>query len=180
MAFDLAGYVHLAKIGKAHGIKGEVKVFPSPGMPTDLSFCQEVLVQLGDSAPKEYVVQNIRAQGKFFVIKFASVDNRNEAELLTAAGILVPESALPPSLGDSLGNSVYWYEYEGCTVSTDTGEELGEIERIFATGAHDIIVVTGKGREYLIPMIDDVIVETDLSAGRIVVSPMPGLLDINS
>ncbi len=176
MASDFEGYVHLAKIGKAHGIKGEVKVFPDPGMSLDLSVVKEVYLQLSDSAPERYVIKKNRDQGKFVVVKFDAVDSRNEAELLTSADMLVHESLLPKSLGDSF----YWHEYEGCTVLTDTGEELGKVEQVFATGAHDIIVVQGKGREYLIPVIDDVIVETDFTAGKIVVAPMPGLLDINS
>jgi 16S rRNA processing protein RimM len=62
---------------------------------------------------------------------------------------------------------------------TETGQELGSVTKLFNTTAHDIMVVSGAGHEFMIPMKGDIIREIDDQGGKIVISPPPGLLEIN-
>ncbi len=61
---------------------------------------------------------------------------------------------------------------------TDDGALLGKVSDIFETGSSDIYVVQGEGREFLIPAIADVIKAVDPAGGRIVITPLDGLLDL--
>ena len=60
---------------------------------------------------------------------------------------------------------------------TNSGERLGTVERSFSTGANEVLVVQDGPREVLIPMIADVVRSIDLAEHRVVIDPIPGLLD---
>ena len=99
--------------------------------------------------------------------------DRTAAEALVGARVLVAATALPP-LAE---NEFYYHEIEGYEVATTDGRVLGEVAETFSTGANDVWVVRGAGREYLIPAIADVVREIDRESRRIIIEPMPGLLD---
>ena len=61
-------------------------------------------------------------------------------------------------------------------VLTD-GSRLGTIEEIFSNGAHDVWVVRDGEREFLIPVIEDVVKGMDFTTRRVTIEPIPGLLD---
>jgi 16S rRNA processing protein RimM len=72
----------------------------------------------------------------------------------------------------------YYHEIIGCTVITDDGEELGTVSEILAPGANHVWVVERpKGKQVLLPVIDDVILDVDVEAKRIRVHLMEGLID---
>jgi 16S rRNA processing protein RimM len=72
----------------------------------------------------------------------------------------------------------YWCDLIGLTVATVDGLELGTLREIFETGSSDIYVVRSAEREYLIPAIADVISRIDLKEGRMLITPLEGLLDL--
>jgi len=63
-------------------------------------------------------------------------------------------------------------------VQTEDGESLGELVDIFETGSNDVYVVKAGSREILIPAIEEVVLDVNLAAGRMVVRPPDGLLDL--
>ncbi len=65
----------------------------------------------------------------------------------------------------------------GLSVFTAAGDMIGKVEEIMETGGNDVYVVRMNAKEYLLPGIRDVIREIDLDRGRIIINPMPGLLD---
>jgi len=107
------------------------------------------------------------------LLALEGVGDRTAAEALVRARVLVAAAALPP-LEE---NEFYYHEIEGFQVATTGGQVLGEVAETFSTGANDVWVVRGAGREYLVPVIADVVREIDREARRIVIEPMPGLLD---
>lgn len=172
---NLEDYVPVAKLGKAQGLKGEVRVYPYQGMPDDLSFCREVLLKIGEREPQRYSLLNFRVQSKFSVARFSEVADRDAAECLTGAEMLVKEDLLPPADGvDS-----YWYDYVGLSVVTETGKDIGRVKKVFDNGAHPIIVVADGKQEYMIPITDEIVLDVDVPLGRIIVSLPEGLLEIN-
>ncbi len=74
-------------------------------------------------------------------------------------------------------NKFYYFQIIGLTVVTPEGKEIGKITGILETGSNDVYVVTGMGKEYLIPAIEDAIANINLSSGTLTLSPMKGLLD---
>jgi 16S rRNA processing protein RimM len=72
----------------------------------------------------------------------------------------------------------YHFEILGARVSTDEGRYLGIVTEILTTGAHDVYVVQGEQREYLIPATDDVVRQIDREHQTIIIHPLTGLLDL--
>jgi len=122
---------------------------------------------------KELRVAAARPHKRFLLIRFEGIEDADQAAPLVGSEVLVRPEQLPP-LGP---DEAYHVELIGCAVETEEGEPLGNVVDILVTGANDVCVVRDGQRESLIPLIDDVIVRLDTGAGRIVIRPLPGLLD---
>jgi 16S rRNA processing protein RimM len=103
------------------------------------------------------------------------VGTREAAEVLQGSRIWVNKADFPTLDSDEY----YWHQLKGLMVMTETGQELGRVTKLFNTTAHDIMVVSGAGHEFMIPMKGDIIRDIDEQGGKIVISPPPGLLEIN-
>lgn len=151
----------------AWGVRGDLKVLPLA--PPEV-FAKGRTVHLGETPRK---IERSRPHDKILHLKLAGVDNREDANELRGAYLELPEGELP-SPGE---DTYYHYQLIGLRVATTGGEELGEIAEILSTGCNDVFVVRGPRGEVLIPGIDDVVVEVDIPGGRMVIEPLPGLLD---
>lgn len=154
-------FVTLGRIAGAHGIQGWVKV-RSDTSPRDniVRYSPWLLMRAGRR--EAWPVRSGRVQGKSVVAKLAGCDDRDTAESLAGAEILVPRSRLPRTTEPG---EFYWADLVGLEVETVGGVALGRIESLFETGANDVIVVQGE-RERLIPYIwEQVVCEVDLQAG---------------
>lgn len=169
-----AAHVVVGKIAKAQGLSGELKVIPFSGNPDDLKCFQNIFLDrsLGRHA---YTAESWRSHGRFAIVKLREITNRDGAEGLIGAEVLVLRSQMPTLASGEF----YWHEMVGLRVVTDQGQELGEVTSLIATGAKDVMVVTGSDHEYLIPVLDEIIIRQDKEAGILVVAPMAGLLEMN-
>ena len=164
----------VGKIIKAQGIKGEVRILPFSGIAEDL-LSYGMLYLNCDLRPETFTVTKSRVHGKFFIVKLADVDSRDASEQLVGREVFVAIADMPVLSADEF----YWHELKGLLVVTDQGKELGTVNSLIATGSSDILVISGKGHEYLVPAIDEIIVEVNWETRTLVISPMPGLLEIN-
>lgn len=163
-------------ISKAHGIKGEVKVRPYFGSPADfLNYKVVFFLDPGSSAPQSVNVSRCRPQATDVILHLEGLDDRTAAEGYRGLELLV-DSDLLPSLPE---DEYYWHDLVGLQVATDTGRRLGKVEKFFQTSGHDIMVVRGGGREYLIPFEKEFILKKDADAGILTVKDLPGLFEIN-
>lgn len=154
-------FVTLGHVSGAHGIQGWIKVH-SETSPREniLGYSPWQLVHEGRRETRE--VSSGRLQGKSVVAKLAGCNDRNQAEGLKGAEITVSRAALPET---TRPGEYYWADLLGLRVETIDGIELGRIDRLFETGANDVIVVVGE-RERLVPYIwGQVIREVDLGSG---------------
>lgn len=166
---------HLAvgRIGRAHGIRGEVSVDVLTDFPE--RFSPGAALYIGsehDDAPEPSTILSVRPHQDRLLVHFDIAPDRTAAEALTGLFILIPAAdahALDP-------DSFYIHELIGLAVQTDAGEALGEVAELIETGSADVLVVRGPAGTVLIPMIGDVIQSIDPPAGRIVITPLPGLL----
>lgn len=118
-------------------------------------------------------VRVVASHGRGMLIAFDGVDDRTAASRLTGMRILVRADDLPAA--DE--GEFYAFELHGFAMLTTDGRALGTIEDTFSTGVNDVWVVRDGDREHLIPIIDDVVREIDRDGRRVVIEPMPGLLD---
>jgi len=167
-------HVAVGKIAKAQGLSGELKIIPFSGHPEDLCCFQSIyLDRLREH--HAYTVEKWRSHGKFAIVKLHEISDRDGAEAQVGAEVLVLRSQMPTLAADEF----YWQDMVGLQVVTEQGRELGEVTSLIATGANDVLVVSGHDHEYLIPVLQEIIIRQDNEAGILVISPMPGLLEMN-
>jgi 16S rRNA processing protein RimM len=166
----------VGKVAKPHGIKGEIKVQPYSGDPATLPGFPTVRLMDSEHRPVgTYRLTGGRMQGRLAILRLAGIESREQAEAVAGCEVWVEKVHLPPLTDQEF----YWREMKGRRVVTTDGLELGEVTDLLATGAHDILVVSGRGREYLIPATREFMVESGEESGTIVIQPVPGLLEIN-
>jgi len=95
------------------------------------------------------------------------------AQSLIGCEVCVPEGQLPPA-GPG---EVYHYELMGMAVVTTGGDAIGVVAAVIATGGNDVCVVRDGAHEHLIPLVAGVVQQVDRERSRLVIDPLPGLLD---
>jgi 16S rRNA processing protein RimM len=160
-------------ITATHGLKGEVKVFPTTDDPYRYDDLKEVLLETKEGKlPLE--VERVRYFKQLVIVKFKGIDDINQVEKYRKCPILVTrENAVPLE-----ENENYIADLIGLPVVTDTGETLGPLMDVLQTGANDVYVVDYQGKELLIPSIKECILKVDLEKGEILVHLLEGLLDL--
>ncbi len=160
--------VVVGRITRAHGVTGEVAVLVISEVPG--RFADGATVWLEDG--RTLTVASSRPHKDRLLVRFREVAGREQAEALQKALLVVPESSSPRLPAGS------WWDHRivGCVLSTETGRSLGTIRDVIHTAANDVwSAVDEDGTETLIPVLQDVLVEVDVDAGRIVVRDIPGL-----
>ena len=167
------GLIELGRIVNLHGVRGEVRVLPHNPDSDLLEHVRRVLLSGSGTTPEEHVVLGARAHKRFVLLRLRGVDSVPSAERLIGRAVSIPAADLPaPAPGEH-----YHHDLLGCTVRTDGGEHVGVVEEMMTTGSNDVCVVRARGREHLIPLVADVVVDIDVGERVIVIRPIPGLLD---
>ena len=171
------GQIAVGKVAKAHGIKGEIKVYPFSGRPDDFRpYRLLTLVEPEHGLSKSYAVEQCRPLGNLVLLQLAGFSERSTAEGLRGWEVRIGRELLPPPGPGTF----YWHELVGLPVITDAGQELGQVTSLLATVAHDILVITGGGVEYLIPAVAECVSGLAADGKSLIVTPPPGLLEMNA
>jgi len=167
--------LNVGKIVNTHGIKGELKIWPQTDFP-DVRFkpgAKLLMIPPEAGQPIEIEVASSREQKKMYVVRFKGFDDINQVEKYKGWELKVSEEErVPLDEGE-----FYVRDIVGCEVVTEEGEPLGRVTDVLSPGANDIWVVKmPKGKELLLPVIDDVVLDVDIGARKIKVHLMEGLL----
>jgi 16S rRNA processing protein RimM len=164
-------YLAIGQVARPHGLRGELSVTVLTEFPE--RFKDMDRVYLGNEQEAEaYHLESYRWHKPSILLKLAGIDDRTQAEQVRGLLVQVPiEEAVPLPEG-----SYYLYELIGLEVLTTAGEVLGTLTDVIETGANDVYVVKGEGKEVLLPAIPDVIKSVNLKEGRVVVEVMEGLI----
>lgn len=163
----------IGRIVGTHGVRGELKLLmfnPESEAVTE----GLVLILRKGVQEKAVVVSSLRPHKRFLLIRLQGCDSMTAAEEWIGADACVDPGDLPPTGPDE----IYHHELLGMHVATVDGRELGRVVEILETPAHDVCTVRGAGREYLIPLVAQVIREVDKVHQRLIVDPPDGLLDL--
>jgi len=171
---DSEELIPVGKIIGPHGIKGQMKLHSYSGNADSLSAASSVTLKSPTGNLNELPVTCFKANSGKFIIGFTGVDDINLVQPFVGNEVCLKRGQLPGLAEDEY----YWSDLIGLKVFTDDGTLLGTIADIFETGSSDIYVVRGEGREYLIPAIADVIKSVDPAGGKVVITPLDGLLDL--
>lgn len=158
-------------IANTHGIRGEVKVFPTTEDVTRFKKLKEVLLDTGKGDLK-LEVEAARFFKNLVIVKFKGIDNINDIEMYKGKDLYVTrENAIPLNEGE-----YYLADIIGADVYTDDGEKFGELKDILETGANLVYVVMHDGKEVLLPVIPECVKKVDAEGKKITVCIMEGLM----
>ena len=165
----------VGKIVNTHSLKGEVKVISSTDFEEErFKKGSKLLITRGNQLIREVVVQSYRNHKNFLLVKFEGIDSVEEAEKLKNLQIKIDSD----EVGELEENEFYFHEIIGCQVFDENDRNLGEIIDILTPGANDVWVIKGeKGKEILIPYIEDVVKQIDITNKKVNIEVMEGLID---
>lgn len=165
----------IGKIVNTHGIRGELKVLLQTDFP-EVRFApnSRLLIVHPESGEQLVVtVQSARPYKQMYIVKLDEFSNINEVEKFKGRDLKVSK-AESVELPD---NEYYFHEIIGCRVVGDEGEDLGEIVEILRPGANDVWVAKlPSGKQLLLPVIDDVVLDVNVPEKLVKVHVMEGLL----
>lgn len=160
-------------ISSTHGIKGEVKVFPTTDDVSRFKKLKEVILKFREEE-QVLSIQGVKFFKKFVILKFKGIDSINDIEKYKGMGLYVPrEQAVPLQ-----ENEFYIADLLDMDVFLEDGTHFGVLADVMQTGANDVYVVKTKDeKEVLIPAIHDCIRKVDIENRRMTVHVLKGLLD---
>jgi 16S rRNA processing protein RimM len=173
--------VVVGRVGKAHGVRGEVSVEVRTDEPLRRFADGAVLAartprgtQPGAGRPSSLTIRRTRWHRDRLLVTFEQVVDRTAAEALQGLSLLVEVEA-----GESPEDPEEFYDHQlvGLVVTTTAGEVVGEVSEVLHSAAQDLLAVrTRDGREALVPFVAALVPRVDLAAGRVEVADRPGLL----
>ena len=164
--------IALGEIVNTHATHGELRVRLFNPNSTTLTRGATVVLRRG-AAQQARRIAGLRAHKRFLLLTLEGCDSMTAAEALIGCELCVGEHELPPARPDE----VYHYQLLGMTVVTTAGMEIGVVTDVIPVGSNDVCVVQADGHEHLIPLIADVVRHVDRADKRLVIDPLPGLLD---
>ena len=150
----------IGKVLRPFGLRGQILVEPLTDFPERFS-PEQVLIVRG--RPRA-IVASQRKKSRW-ILKLEGIDTPAESEELRDEPLHIRASELHPLPP----GQHYRFQLLGLKVYTTGGEYLGDISEILATGSNDVYVVTGTGKELLIPALADVVRNVDVDGGKMVV-----------
>ncbi len=144
---------------KAHGLRGAVKVHLHNVDSEALAASERVILAV---AGEERSLQSrfLGEAGGLAILELEGVKDRDAADALRGARVLVDREALSP-----LAEDEYFYvDLIGCRVEDEAGSALGTVAEVFSAGASDVLVVRDGHEERMIPLVDEWVVAVDLEA----------------
>ncbi|HET7328005.1 MAG TPA: ribosome maturation factor RimM [Nocardioidaceae bacterium] len=164
--------VVIGRIGRAHGIRGEISVDLRTDDPAS-RFTVGAVVGTDPVSAGPLTIEATRPHSGRLLVRFAEVPDRTAAEGLR--GVLL--TATSEDSDDDDPDAFYAHQLVGLRVLTATGDEVGEVAEVQPAPAHDLLRVRrDDGGEALVPFVTALVPEVDLEAGRLVVADRPGLL----
>lgn len=166
--------VTVGRIGRAHGIRGDVTVDVRTDSP-EARFAAGAVLTTDPAAAGPLTVAHTRWHSGRLLVQFRGIRDRNGAEALRGVHLLadLDESERPED-----PDEFFDHQLEGLTVRLGDGSVVGEVAEVVHLPGHDLLAVRRPdGTEALVPFVADIVPEIDVDAGHVLVDPPPGLLD---
>ena len=160
-------------ISSTHGVKGEVKVFPTTDDPARFKSLKKVMLDTGREH-MDLEIQGVKFFKNMVILKFKGFDSIDEIEKYKGKDLLISRDQAVKLCPDEN----FIIDLIGLRVVTEDGAEFGTLTDVIKTGANDVYEVrTGEGKDVLLPAIKECVLGVDLEEGIITVHIMDGLLD---
>lgn len=173
-------FLVVGHLNKVHGTKGELYVWPLTDHPESV-FAPGVMLYLGDEAgdapdasQPTLAVEAVRPFRRGYLLKVEGVTTRTQAEYLQGRYVLRPREELAALEEEE----VFYHQLLGMKVITVGGEEVGEVVEVYELASADLLAVRGPGGLHHIPFLKSIVREVDPGAGKLIIDPPEGLLDL--
>lgn len=166
--------VVIARAVKPRGLKGEIVAELLTDFPDRFDDIEELVLVTPGGERRSGQLEDYWFQNGRVILKLADYDDVEAAKELVGFEFAVPESERVP-----LGEDEYYdWELEGCTVKVGN-DSIGKVQSVIKTGGTEILQIADEnGKEHLVPLVDEIVVEIDTAEKLIVVDPPEGLLDL--
>lgn len=167
--------LQVARIGKPHGIRGEVTVQVLTDAPGD-RFVPGTQFVVEPASAGPLTILSARWNKDILLLAFEEIETRNEAEAVRGAKLFIETEELDED--DDEG----WYEHELVGLEVRVGDSVvGKVFGLNTLPVQDLLVVTANdGKEILIPFVEQIVPEVNVGEGFILVTPPPGLFEVNA
>ena len=161
-------------ITSTHGVRGEVKVYPTTDDPRRFRRLKEVVLDTGKEK-LNLEIEGVKFFKQFVILKFKGLDNINDIEKYRQKSLYVTRKNAVRLQKDEY----FIADLIGLTVQDENGKELGKVKDVIETGANDVYEVEmADGRSLLLPAIKQCILNVDVENGTMQVHVLEGLLDL--
>lgn len=155
-------YVAVGRVGRPHGLRGEVRVDTLGTLPHGLEGYSRFYLEEGRGL-REVHVESWRLQGRRLLVRFSGCTDPESARRLTHATLYVTRAEMPP-----LAEGEYYHaDLLGCRVVDEAGGFLGHVVDVFSVGPHDVAVVSSGRSEWMLPLTLACVPTLDLARGEI-------------
>jgi len=168
--------LQVARIGKPHGIRGEVTVQVLTDAPGDRFVPgTQFIVEPASAGP--LTVFSARWNKDILLLAFDEIETRNEAETLRGAKLFIETEEIGADDDDE-----GWYEHELVGLDIRVGANVvGKVSGLHTLPVQDLLVVTtNDGKEVLIPFVEQIVPEVNVGEKYVLVTPPPGLFEVNT
>ena len=167
--------LQVARIGKPHGIRGEVTVQVMTDAPED-RFVPGTELTVEPASKGPLTVISARWNKDILLLGFEEVVDRNGAEELRGAMLSVDTEEL-----DDEDDDEGWYEHELVGLQAKVGDDVvGTVSGLRTLTVQDLLVVDDtQGREVLVPFVEAIVPEVNVEGGYVLITPPPGLFELN-
>jgi len=164
--------LEIADIVGTHGLRGDLKVRLKSGDPDLLLTLEHIYLRLpSGKIVNVAITRQVLHKGRV-LLRLQGYDSIDSAEPIVGSQVLLAEDMLP----DLSDDEYYWGQLEGLQVVDQQRGEVGKLQELLSTAAHDTYVVNGCFGEILIPAVHQFVLEIDLQAGIMQVDLPDGLI----
>lgn len=170
---DYPDFTWVGTIQNAHGILGEVKVYPQTENLEHYLGLDELWIETQQGCVAHQLKRG-RIHKNRWIFQFSTIVTRNQAEELKGCRVLVADELLPPLEEDEY----FYHELIGCQViEQGSGDSLGVLKSVIQTGANDVYVIEFQHKEVLLPASPNVVKYIDTEKKIIEIDPIPGIFE---
>jgi 16S rRNA processing protein RimM len=164
-------FVIIGKFRKPHGIRGEIRMTVITDAPELIQPGLNIYV---GERHHPYTIKEIRWHGGDMLVTLEELPDRSAVEIFRNVMVYIKGEDFPePEKGE-----YYLHQLVGLKVITDQEQVLGKVKEVLVTGANDVLLVEPeRGKDILLPVIDQVVLEINHDNGFVLVHLIPGLLE---
>ncbi len=168
----MTDYFQVGAIIRTHGVKGEVKVFPTTDDVNRFKKLKEVILE-PEAENITLKIQSVRFQKNLVIIKFKGIDDINDVEKYVKKNIYVTRENAVKCEEDEF----FIADLIGLQAVDENGDNIGTLVDVITTGANDVYVLKNDDKEILVPAIKECILDVSIEEQKITIHLMKGLVD---